>query len=133
MLKKQARKARAEQLVKCCLGSGKKKTKRKPLTELFVRRHFTKDREEWQQELQPHCEEVYTDKEETNEIQAEIKVDLVLQARVKMSDNKVNGPDDAIVSEMIKKLPLEKLPPSLSVFRNASWARWNLQVHGRSS
>ena len=35
---------------------------------------------------------------------AEITVDLVLQARAKLSDNKVNGPEDAIVSEMIKKV-----------------------------
>ena len=42
------------------------KTKRKPLTELHVKGHFTEDRKE-QQELQRHCEEVYTDKEETKE------------------------------------------------------------------
>ena len=73
-------------------------------------------------ELQRHCEEVYTDQEATKDVQenrfehfkkkgdlqfaeegrtAEITVDLVLQARAKMSDNKVNGPEDAIVSEMI--------------------------------
>ena len=40
---------------------------------------------------------------------AEITVDLVLQARAKMSENKVNGPDDAIACEMIKKLLLENL------------------------
>ena len=40
---------------------------------------------------------------------AEITVDLVLQAWAMMSDNKVNGPEDAIVSEMIKQLPLEKI------------------------
>ena len=41
---------------------------------------------------------------------AEITVDLVLQARAKMSDNKVNGPaEDAVVSEMIKQLLLEKI------------------------
>ena len=40
---------------------------------------------------------------------AEITVDLVLQARAKMADNKVNGPDDAVVSEMIKQLPWEKI------------------------
>ena len=40
---------------------------------------------------------------------AEITSDLVLQARVKMCDNKVNGLEDAIVSEMIKQLPLEKI------------------------
>ena len=74
--------------------------------------------------------EVYTDKEETKEFQqnrfdyfkregdqyfteggriAEITVDPVLQGRARMSDNKVNGPDDAIVSEMIKTLPMEKV------------------------
>ena len=41
--------------------------------------------------------------------EAEITVDLLLQARAKMSDNKVNGPEDAVVSEMIKQLPLEKI------------------------
>ena len=40
---------------------------------------------------------------------AEITVDLVLQARAKLSENKVNGPEDAIVSEMIKRLPMEKI------------------------
>ena len=80
--------------------------------------------------LQRHCEEVYTDQDETREVQekrieyfkkksdrdstndgrgAEITVDLVLQARAKMSENKVNGPEDAAVSEMIKQLPLEKI------------------------
>ena len=84
-----------------------------------------------------HCEEVYTDQEETKEAQesriehfkkkgnqqfteegrnAEIKVDLVLQARAKLSDNKVNGPEDAIVSEMIKKLPMEK---SILLFKDS--------------
>ena len=32
--------------------------------------------------------------------QAEITVDLVLQARATMSDKKVNGPEDGVVSEM---------------------------------
>ena len=34
---------------------------------------------------------------------------VVLQARAKLSDNKINGPGDAIVSEMFKKLPLETI------------------------
>ena len=77
------------------------------------------------------CEEVYTDMEETKEDKenrieyfwkkegnqqftedgrnAEITVDVVLQARAKVSENKVNGPEDAIVSEMIKRLPMEKI------------------------
>ena len=89
-----------------------------------------------------HCEEVYTDQEETKEAQesriehfkkkgnqqftaegrnAEIKVDLVLQAKAKLSDNKVNGPEDAIVSEMIKKLPMEKSILLFKDFRNGFW------------
>ena len=73
---------------------------------------------------------MYTDQEETQEAQerrieffkkkgnqqfteygrnAEITVDLVLQARAKLSDKKVNGPEDAIVSEMIKRLPMENM------------------------
>ena len=153
VLKKHARNARAEHLVICCLEPVKKKTKRKPLTELYVKGHFTEDGEEWHHELQRHCDEVCTDQEETREVQenrieyfkkkgdqqftvegrtAEITVDLVLQARAKMSDNKVNGPDDAMVSEVIKNLPLENFTLSRSVFKNASWARWKLQIRGRS-
>ena len=60
VLKKQARKARADHQVKCCLEPGKKKTKRQPLTELHVKGHFTEDTEEWQKEFQRHCEEVYS-------------------------------------------------------------------------
>ena len=36
-------------------------------------------------------------------------VALVLQARAKMSANKVNGPGDTVVSEMVKQLLLEKI------------------------
>ena len=69
VLRRQARKARAEHLVRCSLGQGKKKARRKPLTELYVKGHVTEDRTEWQKELQRHCEEVYTDMEETKEEQ----------------------------------------------------------------
>ena len=99
---------------------------RKEEEELYVKEPFTEDRDEWQKELQRHCEEVYIDQEETKEAQEsrieyfKIKgnhlftvdwrsteitvVDLVLQARAKLSGNKINGPEDAIVSEMIKRL-----------------------------
>ena len=40
---------------------------------------------------------------------AETTVDLVLQARAKMSENNVNGPEDAVVSVMTKLLPLDKI------------------------
>ena len=73
---------------------------------------------------------MYTDQDETREVQekrigyfkkkgdphftedgrgAEITVDSVLEARAKMSENNVNGPEDAVVSEMIKQSPLEKI------------------------
>ena len=61
VLRRQARKARAGHLVRCSLVPGKKKGKRKPLTELYVKGHFTEDRAEWQKERQTHCAEVYTD------------------------------------------------------------------------
>ena len=135
---KQASKARAEHQVKCCLEPGKKKAKRKPLRELHVKGHFIEDREEWQKELQRHCEEVYTDQEETKDAQesrieyfrtrgnqhftdegrnAEITVDLVLQARAKLGENRVNGLEDAIGSEMIQKLPMEKLSSVVQGFQ----------------
>ena len=40
VLKKQARKALADHLVKCCLEPGKKKAKRKQLAELYIERKF---------------------------------------------------------------------------------------------
>ena len=39
---------------------------------------------------------------------AEITVDLVLHARAELNPDMVNGPEDAIVTEMIKQLPSEK-------------------------
>ena len=48
-----------------------------------------------------------------------------------MSNIKVNGPHDAIVSEMIEQLLLGNFSLLRGVSRNASWARWNLQVLGR--
>ena len=120
------------------LGVRGKRQKPKPLAKLYVERHFTEDTAEWQNELQRHCEEVYTDMEETKEelenrieyfwkngnqqfseerLNAEITVDMMLQARAKLSDNKVNGPEDAIVSEMIKKLPMEKICTKTKCFQ----------------
>ena len=98
---------------------------------------FTEDREEWQKGLQKHCEEASTDQKETQEVQedriehikkkgdqqftvlrrtAEITVDLVLQARAKMSDNKVNRRGGVIVRETIKQLSLEKHPHCHEMF-----------------
>ena len=62
---------------------------------------------------------------------AEITVDLLLQARAQMCDSKLNGPGDAVVSEMIKQLALEKSRQLRSVFKNAPWVRWRGQVRGR--
>ena len=100
VLKKQARKARAEQ-------------------ELYVNGHCTEDREEWRSESLRHCKEVRRRREkykkkELNQFtddgrRAVITVDLLLQANAKMSDNRVNGPEDAVVSEIIRQLPLETI------------------------
>ena len=131
VLKKQTRKARAEHLVRVQFGGDRKeKIQRKQLSEPHVKGTFTEDSEEWKKELQRHCEEVYHDQDETREVQeqrieyfrkrgdrqftddgrrAVITVDLVLQAGQRCPENKVNGPGDAVVSEMIKQLPLEKI------------------------
>ena len=77
---------------------------------------------------------VHTDYDETRDVQekrivyfkrkehftedgmgAEITIDLVLQARENMFENKVNG-------QMIKKFPCRRSAPLRSVFRNPSWA-----------
>ena len=81
---------------------------------------------------------MYTEQEETREVQeqrtehfekkghqqftldgrkADITVDLLLQARAKMAHNRVNGPEDTVVSEMIKQLPLEKIYTTTKCFR----------------
>ena len=62
---------------------------------------------------------------------AEITIDLVLQARATMSENRVNGPEDAVVSETIKQLFQEKFLHHRSTSRTVS-GRWRHQVHGRS-
>ena len=71
VLRKQARKTRADHAVKCSMMLGKRKPKRKPLTELYVDGNFTEDSEEWNKELQRHCDCLYTDLEETKEVQEE--------------------------------------------------------------
>ena len=102
--------------------------KRKPQKELYEDDRFTEDRIIWKQELQRHCEEAHENVEETIEMQvdgikkykkdgdghfteeervAEITVHLVLQAKAKMAEERVHGPEDSIVTEMIKQLPQE--------------------------
>ena len=68
--RKQARRARVSHCVKCSLEPGTK-IKRKPLIELFVDGNFTDDRPEWQNELERLCGSVYTELEETKEVQQE--------------------------------------------------------------
>ena len=102
--------------------------------------------------LQRHCGGVFFHPEETRGVQekriedfekegdrhftddgrgAEITVVLVLQARAKMSENKVNGPEDAFVSDMIKQLPLEKIYTITRCFQELFMGRWMHQVRGR--
>ena len=66
--------------MRCCWTLGKKKAPRKPLTELYVDGHLTEEREEWQKELQRHCEEECTDQEETKEVQ-EQRIEYFLRER----------------------------------------------------
>ena len=111
----------------CCkMQSDAGMPKRRPLKELQVDGKFTEDRMSWKEELHKHCEETYEDIEKTFEMEedgvkkyrtygdrhftedrgvAEITVDLVLQAMAKMVEERVNGPEDSIVTEMIKQFP----------------------------
>ena len=101
----------------------KKNYKKVPYRTCFINGEFSK------KVLQMHCEDVYVDQEETNEVQkdriqryeklrnehfsegrnVEISVDVVLRARARSCDSKVHGPKEKIVSEMLKWLPLAKL------------------------
>ena len=60
-----------------------------------------------------------------------ISIDLIWQARTNMSDNKVNGLEDVVVSEVIKRLPWEKIYTITRAFKNFSRARWKLEADGR--
>ena len=44
-------------------------------------------------------------------------MDLVLEATAQLSENKVYGPEDAVVSEMIKKWLLEKIDTLMRCFQ----------------
>ena len=52
---------------------------------------------------------------------AEITIDLVLQARAKMSENKVNGPEDAVASEVVETVAFRESAQSQNVFKIVSW------------
>ena len=47
-----------------------------------------------------------------------------------MSDNKVSGPEDAVVSEMIKLLPLEKIYIITRCFQERFMGQMEVQVRG---
>ena len=51
-------------------------------------------------------------------IGAEITLDLVLQSSAETSENKVNGPEDSIVSEIIKQFPQKKICETVTCFRD---------------
>ena len=59
----------------------------------------------------------------------EITVDVMLQDRAKMFENKVKGPEDAFESETIKRLPLENINMITTCFQE----RFMGQMEGPSS
>ena len=69
VLKKQARKARADHLSKCSMMPGRRKMKRKPLSELYVNGTSRKAENYGKREWQRQCEEVCADHEETRKAQ----------------------------------------------------------------
>ena len=112
-------------LVKCILEPMKKKCKSKPLTELHVKGHFTEDRKEWQKKHQ-RCTPTWMKPKKNRKTElnisvteegrkAEITVVLVLQARAKLGDNKVNGRDR---ERHDQKIPTEKSTLLRGAFKN---------------
>ena len=121
-------KARAEHLVKRSLEPGKKKTKSKPDRTVRERAFYQRQRGMAQKNsngIEKRCALTWRkqkmfrwkdldisrrNQQFTEEGRhADITVERVLQAREKLGDNKVEGPEDAIVSEMIKWLPMKKI------------------------
>ena len=119
VLKETSKESQSGALGEVQLAPGNEKAPRKPLSEFFIDGQFSENRE-WKKELQRHCEEENTDQEETKVPEkkieyleqgdqqftvegrgAEITVDLVLQARAKMSDYKVSGPEDTVVRDCV--------------------------------
>ena len=76
----QARQARARDAVKCNLRSGKRMSKKRPPTELYVEGTFTEHRAVRTEELQRPCEEQNGDEDETTEKQEEIIIGRGWQA-----------------------------------------------------
>ena len=112
----QARKANAEHLVKC--GTRKEKSTKKTTVRIACEREFHRGQRSMAKRA---AEALKYKKTELNSSKrkdpqftmdwrnAEITVDSVWQARAKLCDNKVNGAEDAVVTEMMKQLPLEKI------------------------
>ena len=117
VLKEQGRRARAQHLMRCCLAPYKRKASGKPLGEFHVAGHFTDrgivkrfSRIRKRQKKYRKKEWNIFDKEGTSSLQWTAAMQRSqLQARAKLSDNKVTGPEDAVVSEMVKILLLEKI------------------------
>ena len=110
--RRQARKGRAEHLVKCTLVPGRKGTGRKTLNELLVNGEFSENSEDWK-ELQRHCESVHVDLEEKNKKQKErIQRDenwvMNNSRKEKRRSPRVKSMarGTQFVSEMMKRLPL---------------------------
>ena len=63
---------------------------------------------------------------------AEIAIDLILQAGVKMAAGRVNRPEDSIVTEMIKQLPKENIYEFTRCVRAVRWVWKKRPVLGYS-
>ena len=132
----------------------KKNTKSKPLTELYVKELLPKtvrnDKQNFKgtvkrytltwrkQKMFRNAElNISRRKEISNLLRKvatqKITVDLVLQARAKLSDNKANGPEDVIVCEMIKKSPVEKICTMTKCCQERVMDIWNPPRSWKSS
>ena len=109
------------------------------MKQLYVGGVFTEDRAMWKEELHKHCQELYVDVHETIEKQEDrIKkcktdgdrhfagegiisinsIDLVLEVCAKMAEESVNGSEDSIVTEMIKRFPQKQQHENTRCFQD---------------
>ena len=110
----------------CDEGQGQNEATTTP-EEVVVQENGSSDRRarEMDHEVQKSDEKHFTEERSV----PEITIELVLKARAKMADNKVNGPEDSTVSEMIKQPPQEKSTRLQDVSKIAVWSWKKPKVH----
>ena len=117
----------------------------KPPSELYVNGNFKEDSDEWQRDLQRQCEEVYTDQEETREVQENWVLQKERRSTVHNGSAQCRGnrpgPEGTTTKSMCLKTQswvswsrtchYKGSWKSWGASRTACWVRWMLPARGR--